>query len=219
MPNEITNLACSQGKIADHISALSKCAKCPEMIGPVVTHRPILSKVLLVGQAPGPREGQFGKPFAWTAGKTMFRWFHSIGIDEESFRSFAYMSAVCRCFPGKGKQGGDRVPSKIEIANCSTWLEQEFEILDPTLVIPVGKLAIAQFMKADSLEEVIGKPHRLFLHGKDRDVIPLPHPSGASTWFKREPGKTLLENALKLINQHPDWQDLLHRILITESGH
>ncbi len=210
MKNELNPATiCQNNAIADHISALSKCQKCPEMIGPVVTHRPVLSKVLLVGQAPGPHEGRFGKPFAWTAGKTMFRWFQSIGVDEENFRSLAYMSAVCRCFPGKTKQGGDRVPSRIEIENCGDWLQAEFEILDPALVIPVGKLAIAQFMKADSLEEVIGKPHSLSLYGKERDVIPLPHPSGASTWFKREPGKTLLGNALELINRHPEWQKLL----------
>lgn len=216
MKNEPNSLALCQDKaIADHISALSKCNKCPEMIGPVVTHRPILSRVLLVGQAPGPHEGKFGKPFAWTAGKTMFRWFQSIGMDEESFRSFAYMSAVCRCFPGKTKQGGDRVPSRLEIANCATWLEKEFEILDPILVIPVGKLAIAQFMKADSLEEVIGIKHLLTIYGREREVIPLPHPSGASTWFKREPGKTLLGHALELINQHPEWQKLIAQIETT----
>lgn len=209
MTSEFDPIAYSSGKIADHISALSKCTKCPEMIGPVVTHRPILSKVLLVGQAPGPHEGKFGKPFAWTAGKTMFRWFQSIGIDEEQFRSLAYMSAVCRCFPGKTKQGGDRVPSRIEIANCSHWLQQEFDILHPSLVIPVGKLAIAQFMNVDSLDQVIGRQHRLRLYGDERDVIPLPHPSGASTWFKREPGKTLLDSALRLISEHPQWRTIV----------
>lgn len=201
-------IAADQKRVADHISALSKCKKCPEMVGPVVTHRPILSKVLLVGQAPGPREGQFGKPFAWTAGKNMFRWFQSIGIDEESFRSLAYMSAVCRCFPGKTKSGGDRVPSPVEVANCAGWLQAEFEILEPELVIPVGKLAIAQFMQVDSLEDVIGKQHNLYIYGKEREVIPLPHPSGASTWYKREPGKPLLEQALKLVSEHPEWQKI-----------
>ena len=40
-------------------------------------------------------------------------------------------------------------------------------------------------------------------------VIPLPHPSGASTWFKMEPGKTLLPQALELIANHPAWRGLL----------
>jgi uracil-DNA glycosylase len=40
-------------------------------------------------------------------------------------------------------------------------------------------------------------------------VIPLPHPSGASTWFKREPGITLLQEALAQTSKHPAWKDLL----------
>lgn len=194
--------------IAEHIDALRLCAKCPDMIGPVVTHRPVLSKVLLIGQAPGPREGAMGKPFAWTAGKTLFRWLASLGIDEEKFRSVAYMSAVCRCFPGKAKSGGDRVPSPPEIENCSFWLEREFEILDPDLVIPVGKLAIAQLMPFSQMADVVGKKFSVSLYGRERDVIPLPHPSGASTWFKRDPGKTLLIEALSLIDRHPAWKEI-----------
>ena len=70
------------------------------MTGPVVTGNPVDSPVMLIGQAPGDKEGPLGKPFAWTAGKTMFKWFSSIGIEEEHFRNNIYMAAVCRCFPG-----------------------------------------------------------------------------------------------------------------------
>ena len=163
---------------------------------------------MLVGQAPGPKEGEFGKPFAWTAGKTLFRWFASIGVDEETFRQRAYMAAVCRCFPGKTKHGGDRVPSKTEVKNCSSWMMSEFEILEPELVIPVGRLAIDQFLEYSKLTDVIGKCHSIELHGKFRDLIPLPHPSGASTWFKRDPGKTLTEEALNLLASHKRWKQV-----------
>ncbi len=179
------------------------------MIGPVVTHRPVLSKVYLIGQAPGPREGSFGRPFAWTAGKTLFRWFSTIGLDEEQFRSLAYMSAVCRCFPGKAAGGGDRVPNPTEIRNCTTWMQREFEILQPDLVIPVGKLAIEQSMGKCQLNDVIGRDFKKTMFDTQCDMIPLPHPSGASTWFKREPGISLLKDALVLISKHPSWQTLV----------
>jgi len=179
------------------------------MVGPVVTHQPILSKVYLIGQAPGPHEGAAGKPFAWTAGKTLFRWFQRIDLSEQQFRDLAYMSAVCRCFPGKAKSGGDRVPSPEEIGNCSQWMASEFAILKPTLVIPVGKLAIEQSLGKGQLVDVIGKSFDKTLYGVDCQVIPLPHPSGASTWFKREPGISLLQEALTVIKRHPAWQGLL----------
>ena len=125
------------------------------MIGPVVSGQPVLSPVMLIGQAPGAHEGPAGKPFAWTAGKTMFRWFGELGVDEAAFRERVYMAAVCRCFPGKAAKGGDRVPAPDEIERCSRHLAAEVSILRPALVIPVGKLAIAQILPdADQLEDI-----------------------------------------------------------------
>lgn len=183
------------------------------MIGPVVTGTPVVSPVMLIGQAPGDKEGPAGKPFAWTAGKTMFQWFASIGLTEEQFRARVYMAAVCRCFPGKAEKGGDRVPSPEEIERCSRHMAAEVTILRPKLVIPVGKLAIAQLVGPDEakdlqLKDIVGVTRRITLAGHALDMIPLPHPSGASTWHRTEPGKTLLVKGLALIAQHPAWQSL-----------
>ncbi len=187
-----------------HQGALKSCTQCPDMIGPVVTGQPVVSPVFLIGQAPGVKEGDFGKPFAWTAGKTMFRWFTEIGLDEESFRQRVYMAAVCRCFPGKNPKGGDRVPNRDEIQRCATWMDNELKLLKPALIIPVGKLAIAQLMPVEKLNDVVGRIHRVTM--TEADVIPLPHPSGASTWHRGEPGKTLLQRALQLIGTHRAWK-------------
>lgn len=190
-----------------HQQALSHCSRCAQMIGPVVMGKPVNSRIISIGQAPGDREGPAGKPFAWTAGKTLFNWFAGIGVDEEQYRSHVYMAAVCRCFPGKNPKGGDRVPSKQEISNCRYWLDQELQLLKPGLIIPIGKLAIVQLLPVRKLGDVIGQSHSLELGGEMVDVIPLPHPSGLSTWFKTEPGKTLLIQALTLIEAHPVWQE------------
>lgn len=171
---------------------------------PVVSGGPVWSKVMLVGQAPGDKEPVLGRPFAWTAGKTLFGWFQEFcGMSEADFRSRIYMAAVCRCFPGKKLTGGDRVPSMEEIRNCSNWLDKEMEILQPELIIPVGKLAIQQFLALDRLDEAVGKKFELIYQGHRADVIPLPHPSGASPWHRMEPGRSLLHKAMKMIAQHP----------------
>jgi uracil-DNA glycosylase len=191
-----------------HVTRLRACHDCPEMIGPVVTGLPVLSPVMLIGQAPGVREGPAGKPFAWTAGKTMFSWFASAGLGEDQFRQRVYMAAVCRCFPGKAaKGGGDRVPSPAEIDRCSRHLKTELQLLRPRLVIPVGKLAIAQVAPAaGQLAEIVGTRQRGELAGVAFDVIALPHPSGASTWHRMEPGKTLLARALAELSRHEAWR-------------
>jgi uracil-DNA glycosylase len=184
---------------------LDACRACPKMIGPVVHGSAVASRVILVGQAPGPREGSFGKPFAWTAGRTMFRWFEeSLGVSEETFRARVYMAAVARCFPGKASGGGDRKPDAEEIERCKTWLEREAAILRPELVLAVGTLAIEQVLGEKApLASVVGTTRRARWHGHDVDVVALPHPSGASPWHKIEPGKTLLGKALKRLARHP----------------
>jgi uracil-DNA glycosylase len=185
---------------------LDACARCPGMIGPVVHGPAVKTPVFLIGQAPGPREGQFGRPFAWTAGKTLFRWFQqALGVSEETFRERVYISAVARCFPGKEKKGGDRKPDAGEIGRCRTFLEREIQILRPKLLLPVGAMAIEQvFGEKRPLAETVGRQERVRYHGVESDVIPLPHPSGASTWHVMEPGKSLLAKAFQLIAAHPE---------------
>jgi len=124
-------------------------------------------------------------------------------MSEEKFRASIYLAAVCRCFPGKNPQGGDRVPSPDEVLLCSAWLDRELKILKPALVVPVGKLAIAQFIPLEKLDRIIGKKFSVTRQDNTFDLIPLPHPSGASPWHRKEPGKSLLQQALKRIVKHP----------------
>ncbi|WP_242339926.1 MULTISPECIES: uracil-DNA glycosylase family protein [unclassified Anaeromyxobacter] len=178
----------------------------PRGFGPPVHGPAVASRIFLIGQAPGPHEARFGRPFAWTAGKTLFRWLErATGADEETVRARVYISAVVRCFPGKTKGGGDRVPTPDECALWRGFVAREVEILAPRLVIPVGRLAIQEVLgHTEPIAAVVGRTLRTQFHGVDVDVIPLPHPSGASTWFKMEPGRTLLDQALTLLASHPE---------------
>ena len=194
-------------RLEQHVADLRACRLCPAMQSAPITGAAVVSRVMLVGQAPGDKEPQLQRPFAWTAGKAMFKWFQeACGIDEAAFRCRVYMAAVCRCFPGKRPRGGDRVPDAGEIANCGRWLQGEINLLKPALVIPVGKLAIAQFMAYNGMEAHVGRQTRSTYADHTFDAIPLPHPSGASPWPRVEPGKTLLRTAMQLIAAHPAWR-------------
>src|SRR5205809_332857 len=201
-----------QIELARHVTRLLKCRRCPRMKSTPVSGGAIVSDIMIVGQAPGPREPVLQRPFAHTAGKTLFRWFEEFcGMNEAAVRSKIYFAAVCRCFPGKNSGGTDRVPSPDEIRNCSSWMDDEIRILRPRLIIPVGRLAIAQFIDCGKLEEVIGRKFRVTRAGHRFDLIPLPHPSGASPWHKIPPGYGLTERALKLVAHHPAIKNLVRR--------
>jgi uracil-DNA glycosylase len=162
---------------------------------PVVAVPSRPAPLLLLGQAPGPREESRGRLFAHTAGQRLFAWLGRIGLAEERFRERAWMAATLRCFPGR-VAGGDRVPSDEEIARCTRHLDRELELIRPRTVLAVGKLAIAQFLPAAPLAELVGESFPVGRAGLAFEVIPLPHPSGRSTWLARPAHAALLERAL-----------------------
>jgi uracil-DNA glycosylase len=157
---------------------------------------------MLVGQAPGKVESAGGKPFAGRAGKTLFRWLERAGIDEKKARDRIYIAAVTRCYPGPSPSGrGDRVPSPAEQDACAVWLDAELRIIRPTLLIPVGRLAITRFLPNEPLDRLIGKAHEVQHVGGRALAIPLPHPSGASSWIHQDDHPQLLDRALVLIGR------------------
>jgi len=194
----------SQELLDQHVAALLRCRRCARMKSTPVSGGAVISDIMIIGQAPGPREPVLQRPFAHTAGKTLFRWFEEFcGMNEATVRSKIYFAAVCRCFPGKNSSGTDRVPMPDEVRNCSSWMDNEIQILRPRLIIPVGRLAIMQFIDCEKLKKVISCKFQVERAGHHFDVIPLPHPSGASPWHKVPPGKELLQRALRLIARHP----------------
>ena len=164
--------------------------------------------MVLVGQAPGPREAARGRPFAFTAGARMFSWFERLGAPEPEFRRRVYIAAVLRCFPGRAPAGGDRVPAPDEIANCAPYLEREMQLIRPATVIAVGQLAIARFLPAPApLGERVGRLFPVERGGLAFEVVPLPHPSGRSTWLVRPENRARLDQALAALAATRGWRD------------
>ena len=195
-----------------HLETLRGCRRCPRVFAPPVVGAVTDASILLIGQAPGPKEREVGYPFAWTAGTTLFRWFASIGVNEARFREKVYMGAVIRCFPGKlpDKQG-DRKPSRLEMENCSIHHRTEMRLLRPSLVILVGKMAIETLIPHGRLDEVVGLAFAMEEEGHPYTAIPLPHPSGLSRWIQKPEGKALVAQALELIAAQPAWEDAFGR--------
>ena len=155
---------------------------------------------MLVGQAPGKVESGGGVAFAGRAGRTLFSWLEKAGIDEPTARNSIYIAAVTRCFPGPHPSGrGDRVPSREEQERCADWLDAELRIIRPKLLIPVGRLAIERFLPAVPLVELIGTKRTVSHIGGDSVVVPLPHPSGASSWIYERENRALVDKAIGLI--------------------
>lgn len=183
----------------DHRTALSGCRRCgygDDRVLPIISEarRP---RVMLVGQAPGKSELEDRRAFSGRAGRTLFRWLERAGFDEPTFRREVYIAAITRCYPGPSPSGrGDRVPSPEEQALCAPWLDAELDLIRPAVIIPVGRLAIDRFLDSQPLDRLVGKAHVARVRGRSVTLIPLPHPSGASSWVNLSANRVLLEGAL-----------------------
>jgi uracil-DNA glycosylase len=187
--------------LEQHGVALAACRRCghDDLVRPIVSAART-PKVMLIGQAPGRVEAAGGRPFAGRAGNTLFRWLGTIGLDEDRAREDIYIAAITRCYPGPSPGGrGDRVPSPRERELCASWLDEELRIIRPRVVIPVGRLAIDRFLGPQPLQRLIGQAHEVRHAGGRSLAIPLPHPSGASSWI-HEPGhRAQVDTALRLL--------------------
>ncbi|MEO7042325.1 MAG: uracil-DNA glycosylase family protein [Gemmatimonadaceae bacterium] len=185
-----------------HRTALSQCRACGDLVAGSI---PIVSmarkpKFMLVGQAPGQVEKTSQRPFAGRAGKTLFNWLAQAGLTESDARDRIYIAAITRCYPGPSPSGrGDRVPSVVEQKLCSRWLGAELALIKPSVIIPVGRLAIDRFLGKLPLEQVIGTQRLMRLDDFETSIIALPHPSGASSWIHGTGHGELLSAALDLL--------------------
>ena len=146
-------------KLHDEMRTCRRCLEAGHAITPGAVFRGSPgSKVLLVGQAPGVTEVEAKRPFNAGSGRRLFQWLGQAGWDETEFRDRHYMTAVTKCYPGKGKNGkGDRVPSKAEQKLCRPFLEREIALVKPQLMILVGGLAIKLLYPAKmKLNELVG---------------------------------------------------------------
>ncbi len=192
------------------------CRRC-ERAGLISSARPVVAgeagaRVMLIGQAPGAEERELRVPFMGRSGHQLVRWMRRAGFHSEAeFRRIVYLTAVTKCYPGKAVGGsGDRRPSAAEIELCRPHLERQMAVLQPSLIILVGRLAVGRFLPNRPLESVVGRAFDL--QGTvlgDRRVgtagpvlLPLPHPSGASRWMNDQGHRVLLERALGLLRAY-----------------
>ena len=155
-------------------------------------------RAYLCGLAPGVVEGEERRPWRGRAGKTLRRW---LELDEDEFYATFYCASVTRCYPGHARSGrGDRTPSPEEQRLCEHWRDAELRLLRPQLIVTVGGLAARRLLGLTSVTESVGRRYEV-----DRVVaIPLPHPSGASSWLNVPANRERVAAAVRMIKDALD---------------
>ena len=150
-------------------------------------------RAYMYGQAPGIVEGEERLPWRGRAGQTLRRW---LELGEEQFYATFFCASVTRCYPGRALSGrGDRTPTPREQDLCQFWRDWELELLRPRLIVTVGGLALKRLLGRSDMTDCIGS----VFERAGVPVIPLPHPSGASSWPNLPANRVRLDAALGLV--------------------
>lgn len=153
---------------------------------------------LLIGQAPSISDWRGDRMYLGPAARKLIGWLMEAGFSAEDIGTTVYMTALTKCFPGRlpGKST-DRAPSPKERANCRPWLDAQWQLVQPRIIILFGKMAIDTFLPRMPLEMAVG--HIFDLDGVT--YVPLPHSSGASTWLNDPSHRALLADAIERIRE------------------
>lgn len=156
-----------------------------------------MKRVIFIGQAM-PR---FKKdPHDWPS---LNSWLYSVGITDNQIKENFFYSALVDYFPGS-KNGSHLIPSREEVETERRRLKKTIEDFNPDVIVTIGKLSLSYCLRREVnlLNHFIGKTFRTDpygLLGKEILIIPLPHPSGASTWRHKPGNGKLLLKALGLL--------------------
>jgi uracil-DNA glycosylase family 4 len=139
--------------------------------------------VMIVGEAPGAREDELGRPFVGRAGKLLDELLAEAGLDRER----VYITNVVKARPP-----GNRDPRADEVAHHMPWLEAQLALIQPALVVPLGRHALAHFSDGARISEV----HGTEIIERGRTLFPLYHPAAAL--YNQSLRGTLFEDARAL---------------------
>jgi uracil-DNA glycosylase len=158
--------------IADEVRA---CTACPLHRGrrlAVPGEGDAATEVVFVGEGPGANEDEQGRPFVGAAGGLLTELIRSIGWKRDE----VFITNVVKCRPP-----GNRDPEPDEIAACSSFLHRQLEVLDPALVVTLGRFSLQSFMPGARISAAHGtiRPVAAATGASDASVMALYHPAAA----------------------------------------
>jgi DNA polymerase len=152
------------------------------------------SSIVFVGEAPGFNENIQGRPFVGAAGKHLDKLFEKVGLERNS----VFITNIVKHRPPE-----NRDPTFKEIAACTFWLDEHLKILQPKVIVTLGRLSLNYFLPGTKISAVHGHPYRV----RNYVVLPMYHPAAA---LRR------MQMAMELDNDFQKNRDLLTNPTIGE---
>ena len=127
---------------------------------------PSNAEIMFIGEGPGFHENMQGRPFVGAAGDLLVELLDSIGMKRED----VFITNVVKCRPP-----GNRDPAPEELKACKPYLDQQIQIINPSVIVTLGRFSMARFIPQAKISEIHGQPIRV----KGLLVVPFFHPAAA----------------------------------------
>lgn len=128
------------------------------------------AEVMFIGEAPGKREDETGLPFVGASGKLLDELLESVDMTRDD----VFITSIVKYRPPK-----NRDPKPDEKAAFLPYLLRQIDVIDPKVIVPLGKHGMEFFLPGVRISDVHGQPHPTTLGERNVTILPLYHPAYA----------------------------------------
>lgn len=166
------NLENKQQKLKEIARQVEECKKCPLWKNPkaVPGEGDPEAEIMLTGEAPGYYESLQGRPFVGAAGQLLTQLLKSIGLERTQV-------FICNMLRHRPPENRDPLPEEIKA--CEPFLDEQIKIIDPEIIVTLGRFSMAKFLPGEFISKVHGQARFIEFAGQKRIVIPMYHPAAA----------------------------------------
>lgn len=157
-------------KIARQINQCKDCPLYKQAVNSVPGEGNAEAEIFFIGEGPGYYEDQQGRPFVGAAGQLLAKMLAKIGLKREK----VFISNMIKHRPPE-----NRDPEPRELSSCKKWLDRQLDIINPKIVVTLGRFSMAKFIPDAKISQIHGQPRFSNLGEKKVLVAPMYHPAAA----------------------------------------
>ena len=153
-------------EIRQEINTCQLCQLAKGRLNAVPGEGPSKVDIMFIGEAPGFHENRQGKPFVGQAGQFLDELLQAAGVNRDQ----VYITNVVKCRPPN-----NRDPLPEELKACQRYLDEQIALLDPQVIVTLGRISMAKFITGGRISAIHGRTHNV----GNRKVVTMYHPAAA----------------------------------------
>jgi uracil-DNA glycosylase len=159
----------AENKLTEIAAEIRQCTRCPlsrTRKNAVPGAGPANAEIMCIGEGPGHHENEQGLPFVGVSGKFLSQLLQDGGLPRET----VFITNVVKCRPPD-----NRDPQPDELLACSNYLERQIEVIDPLIIITLGRFSMARYFENARISSIHGEP----VWQDGQLIVPMYHPAAA----------------------------------------